>query len=377
MRLFVVVPLVGLALGAPASAQTPARGDANAALKYWTAFGLLPALDKDQEKIVQEWDKVPIDAAARKVIDQSNSSLLYLHRGAAIPRCDWSPNYEDGMHLLLPHLAKARTLANLAALRARSEFKQGNHKAGMEDVVALLRLARHVQTDPIMINQLVGYVIQDVAIRAAAPHLPAVKAALADVATALDRLPPSPTVARMLDQEREHFLGWIVREMKAAEKAKPGGWKDVWAEVTGEMVREGGAAGTAAKAVGSAEEAIKLIEGATPVYAELGKLSERPWKEFDAGFAELLKKVQAEKPVIGALLPSADRVAAAKRRADARLAMFKAAVAVVLGGPDKVKEHKDPFGAGPFGYKEVNGGFELKSELIFKGEPVTLVVGKR
>ena len=67
---------------------------------------------------------------------------------------------------------------------------------------------------------------------------------------------------------------------------------------------------------------------------------------------------------------------AAKRRADARLAL-KAAVAVVRDGPDEVKDHKDPFGDGPFEYKATDGGFELKSKLIFKDQPVTLAVGKK
>lgn len=52
----------------PAAAQVPdARPDlgANAAMKYWQAFALLPTLDKDQEKLLQEWSKVSLDAAAR------------------------------------------------------------------------------------------------------------------------------------------------------------------------------------------------------------------------------------------------------------------------------------------------------------------------
>ena len=71
-----------------------------------------------------------------------------------------------------------------------------------------------------------------------------------------------------------------------------------------------------------------------------------------------------------------DKVVAAQRRAAARLAMFKAAVAVVRGGPDKVKETKDPFGDGPFDYRAAGDGFELKSKLTYKGQPVTLTVGK-
>ena len=377
MRLSFVVPLVGLALGAPAPAQTPAKGDANAALKYWTAFALMPTLNEEEGKLVQDWDKVPLDAAALKVIDQSKNSLVYLHRGAALAKCDWAPNYEDGMRLLLPHLAKARNLAQLAALRARHQFEQGNPRAGMADVIALLRFARHIETDPIMINQLVGYVIEGMATHAAAPHLPAAKATLADVATTLDRLPAGPTVAQMLTQERENFHGWIIRELRAADQARPGSWKDVWAEVTGEVNREGGKPAEAVRAVGSLDEAVKIVEGLNPVYTELIKLADRPWKEFEAGHAELLKKARAENPVAGAVLPAVDKVAATKRRADVRLALFKAAVAVVQGGPEKVKEHKDPFGDGPFEYKAVDGGFELKSKLIFKDQPVTLVVGKK
>jgi len=64
------------------------------------------------------------------------------------------------------------------------------------------------------------------------------------------------------------------------------------------------------------------------------------------------------------------------RRADARLALFKAAVAVARGGPAALKDVKDPFGDGPFAYKAADGGFELTSKLRFNGEPVSQAVGK-
>ena len=131
-----------------AAAQAPdVKPDlgANAALKYWQAFALLPALDKDQQKILEQWDKAPFDAAALKLIDRSRMSRLYLLRAAKLPRCDWSLDYQDGIDLHLPHLGKARTLASLTALHARHEFEQGHWKAGAEDVTALLGLARHLE----------------------------------------------------------------------------------------------------------------------------------------------------------------------------------------------------------------------------------------
>ena len=53
----------------PAAAQAPdARPDlgANAALKYWQAFALLPTLDKDQEKLLEKWNKVPLYDGRRR-----------------------------------------------------------------------------------------------------------------------------------------------------------------------------------------------------------------------------------------------------------------------------------------------------------------------
>src|SRR5262249_4298683 len=52
----VTPPAVAGPPAAPAQAPAPKSdlGD-NAALKYWQAFGQLPPLDKDQEKLLQDW----------------------------------------------------------------------------------------------------------------------------------------------------------------------------------------------------------------------------------------------------------------------------------------------------------------------------------
>ncbi len=58
------------------------------------------------------------------------------------------------------------------------------------------------------------------------------------------------------------------------------------------------------------------------------------------------------------------------------MALFKAAIAVVQGGPENLRDIEDPFGNGPFEYRALDHGFELKSKLLFKGQPVMLTVGK-
>src|SRR5262249_29711508 len=110
---------------APVAAQAPdPQPDlaANAALQYWLAFSEMPTLDAEQEKLLGDWNKVPFDDAALKLIAASEKARMYLHRGAKLRRCDWGLDYGDGMYLLLPYLAKSRDLARLAALHARHEF---------------------------------------------------------------------------------------------------------------------------------------------------------------------------------------------------------------------------------------------------------------
>ena len=48
-----------------------------------------------------------------------------------------------------------------------------------------------------------------------------------------------------------------------------------------------------------------------------------------------------------------------------------------LGGPETLRDIPDPFGAAPFEYRALDRGFELKSKLLYEGQPVTLTVGVR
>ena len=34
-------------------------------MKYWQAFALMPTLDKDQEKLLQHWNEVPLQSRRR------------------------------------------------------------------------------------------------------------------------------------------------------------------------------------------------------------------------------------------------------------------------------------------------------------------------
>jgi hypothetical protein len=355
-------------LAIPAAAQVPSD---NAALQYWQAFAQMPALDKPQEKLLEDWNKVPLDAAAQKLIAASRQSLMFLRRAAKLPNCDWGLDYNDGISLMLPHIAKAKTLALLAALDARNEFEQGHWGAGREDATAIMTLARHVGRDPILICAVVRYRIEGYAIDLIAPYLPELKANLSKAAAAYEALPAAATLPQGVIAEKKYMAEWLVGKLRETEQRRPGSWRDLWKGVLDETVIPEGV-----KRVGSFERAVKMTEDLLPVYDELAKLVAAPAGEFDRRYPEFLQRAEAINPMARVLLPAMKNVVAAERRTQARWAMLFAAVAVIQDGPDKLKDIKDPFGTGPFDYRALDQGFELRSKLIDRDQPVTLTVGR-
>lgn len=380
-NLVAISTTLSLALALPgasstaAEAPTPDAGHAppaNAALQYWQAFALMPSLDKNQEKRLEDWNKVPLDGATLELIATFEESRLYLLRGAKLRNCDWGLDYEDGMGLLLPYLAKARDVARLAALHARHEIEQGHVEAGAEDATAILALARHVGSDPIVISILVRYMIEATAIDLVASSLPELQTLAPEIVSAYEALPAGATFqSAYLTMEKEHTIRWLVKKLRDAEARKKGAWREVWKNATD---RPGGL--DAINRVDTIEQAVKLTEDLLPVCDDLATLVALPGEEFDARYPEFKKTTKAAHPLAGYFLTTPDTILATQRRNQARMELLKAAIAVVRGGSDKLKDIKDPFGAGPFEYRPLDKGFELKSKLLFHDQPVTLTVGQ-
>jgi hypothetical protein len=345
---------------------------ANAALKYWEAFALMPPLDKDQEARLARWDEVPIDAEAQKLVAASAESLRSLRRGAKLRRCDWGLDYDDGLNLLLPYLAKSRDLARLAALHARSEFERGRREAGAEDAIAILALSRHIGSEPIMISILVGDLIESTAVDLLALYPKDLPAVGPRVFAAYEALPAGAAFSQAyLTAEKQHTVRWLVRALKDAEAKQPGGWRAVWEKTFSEPEgRE------AVRGVTTFEQAVRQTEALLPVCDELAALVDLPAGEFDARYPAYKASVKAEHPFAGQLLTGPNRVLAPRRRNQARMAMLKAAAAVVRDGPEALKAFKDPFGDGPFAYRALGARFELASKLLDHDRPVTPTLGR-
>ena len=120
-----------------------------------------------------------------------------------------------------------------------------------------------------------------------------------------------------------------------------------------------------------------LLEDVARVYDDLARVIALPRGEFAEQYPEFKRKTAAANRLAAVLLPAVDKVRGVEDRNQARLALLMAAMAVADGGPDVLQDIRDPFGDGPFEYRAVDGGFELKSKLLHEGEPVTLIAGQR
>jgi hypothetical protein len=111
-------------------------------------------------------------------------------------------------------------------------------------------------------------------------------------------------------------------------------------------------------------------------YEELAELGSLPLPEFDRKAKAIADKMKTDCPFVARFLfDSLPRERYFYAESEARIAMLKAAIAVVLDGPDRLKDFKDPYGDGPFEYSKVGEGFELKSKLVpYKDKPSTLSV---
>jgi hypothetical protein len=367
--------LTGLLAPPLAHADDPTQKSplaANAAIQYWQAFAQLQSLDQDQQKLLEQWNTVPLDdPAVAKVLAAGQSSLLYLHRGAKLPQCDWGLDYGDGVSLLLPHLAKARDLARLAALHGRQEFERKNGPAARDDATAIMTLARHVGRDPIMIAILVRYNIEGLAIDLVAPYATDIKAPHAEVVRMFEALPPAANVLSSIDVEKRYFAAWIAKKLREEEARQPGAGLTLWKNFL-----EGAEVPESVRKLAAVPEAIQLTEELLPVYDELAKFVARPRDQFETQYPVFRERAKAANPLAGVILPAVDSLLAKERRSEARLAMLMAAIAVGQGGADKLKDCPDPFGDGAFAYRPLDKGFELQSKLTFEGQPVTLKAGQ-
>jgi hypothetical protein len=349
---------------------SPREVAANAALQYWQAFAQMPPLDAARQKLLDTWSTVPLnDPDVQKLLGESHASMKYLWRAAKLRQCDWGLDYDDGISMMLPHLAKSRDLARLAALIARNEAARGNLGAVGTNAAAMMALSRHVGRDPFMVCLVMRFDIEGQVVDLVTPYVPQIEVPYAKAVEMFAALPPAPSAQQSIAAEKKLVIEWMPQELRRAEQRQKGAGLKMWKSILGPDAPDD------FKQIESIEAAIKTIEDVYPVYDELAKLVALPKQDFDAAYPKFKNRVETEAPFTRFILPAIDKLMAKEHRSEVRMAMLLAAIGVAQSGPEMLKDIPDPVGDGPFEYRALDKGFELRSKLIYEGKPVTLTIG--
>jgi hypothetical protein len=368
-----------------ASANAPSELDANAALKYWQAFAAIPKFtDAEQTKLMAEYLTMPLDAQARESVSKADYALRMMHQAAPLAQCDWGIDWEaGGIEVLLPQMSAARVLSSLACLRARMRFEEGRRAEALDDVIAATRMGRQVSRDGSLIGVLVGYSIEGRMNDALALFLPNLDpGTIKDLKTRLDALPEGGNPTTGLRVCEEKTLNWFIHKVESAKDTE-----SLIAVLTPiaylAAIPEGGKAipPIGGRAVldqfgGSASAVLKFAQAARPSYASMAEKMALSLGEFEKEFERETMR-QAGNPVFKVFFPAVAKVRHSQARAEVRRALFSAAIAVQLDGPDALKTHPDPVVGGPFDYTKFAGGFDLRSKFGEAGPPVVLTAGRR
>jgi hypothetical protein len=378
MRLSAIVSLVVMALAlslraawAQAQPTGPKNLGDNAALKYWLAFAMMPTLTDAEDDLVIHWRGKAPDKAVADVLAKSDAALKLLHEATQYEYCNWGLP-KDGPDTPMPHLGKARELTRLACLRARYRAVTGEGDGAVKDLLDAFTLSRQCNADGTLISLLVRIVTQRIAASGAANVVKRLdQNQLKRLAEGLDSLPRAHGMREALLNESEDCVGWWVNRLKR-EGTKAG---EAFAK---SLQQEHLAAKMQLKEPVTTQGVARYIhdlEIAQRCEALEADMSELPPAEFEAQSQALAAKMKKECTAETALfdVPFA-RIRYQEACSEDCMVMLKAAIAVVLGGPDRLKSFKDPFGDGPFEYSAVGTGFQLKSKLVYEGKSVELTV---
>jgi hypothetical protein len=385
-RFVVAAVCVGLAAAGARAADPLAQ---NAALHYWQASALMPGvssldtLTAGEQKRIDEWGTAPIDDTTRSAVKKHTRALVQFHRGAELPRCAWSIDNDlprDGIGTLVPHTNQTRNVAFAAMLRARVRFADREPLKAVDDLVAVVRLARHLTLTGDLPAMVTGVNLERRALEVFAANLWSVtdRGVIREAAARWAKVPPPRPLLDVLTQHRDETVASLYHHSTRDPDDVP----DTEGPPYGRFVTFGYYRGeqTLEEAAAAFGRLFSKHFGRVVALAALpvDKI-EKAEKELVASLKAIDLTVSLDEQIVKVLAaelrPAVGRLRFTEAEMIARRAMLRAALAVASGGPERLKEHPDPFGSGPPEVRPVEGGYELKSGLSkVIGRPVTLVV---
>jgi len=156
---------LALAMTTVANAAERFRTDINPALLYHQGLLMVPQLsDADRKFLFEtEWRNVPPDERYNDLVTTYRNVFKMLRRAAVseVP-CDWGIDMSDGPDTLLPALARFKSVAQVACLRARKHLIDGKQADARDELIATAVMGRNVSRDGTIISVLVQVAIENI-----------------------------------------------------------------------------------------------------------------------------------------------------------------------------------------------------------------------
>lgn len=365
LALLAILPWTTIARAAEEQAKP------NAALCYWPICVRFhsPAWTEADRQILYNPMTAPLDDETERVLKWCANYLREMHRGAAMPHCEWQLDWSGGADTPLHHVQNVRPLAGLFLLRARYCLAKDQSDVAADDLADAIAIGRHLAIDGVVPGLMVQFLMQTNAVQVAAEGFDRFdRLALLLLASRLDELPPPIKGPDEIRFDKKQLFGWLRKRITEngtgpSRETLLRAWFDKSeSELLDELLS------------GTQEQVLGRIADGERMYDLAVELLELPADEFDAAYAAIVREAEASGPLTAFWLrdTGVKHLRDREVEAQAKLAMLRTALAVAADGVSALARFPDPFGTGPFDLTKDDESFELKSKLAVDQKPVQL-----
>lgn len=372
--------LLTLAFSGTVSAGSGLRTDINPALLYWQATAELPDRSQQDHLFTNEWRGRNLDEQFNKQIATYDNAFKLLRQAARqkVP-CDWGYDLTLGPELLLPGLAKAKSLTQVARLRVRWHLDNGRPDDARDDLLAAFVLGRQVSKDGILISALVQIAIENILASGIAENwFRFSPETLQQILDGIAAAPERGTMVQCVAAERIAFKDWHTRkiqefqatsrdEAEALEKSR---------ELLRSVLNGGDPSGPTPEAIiqaagGTTAGLLRQLNELDALYDEAAALMVLPYGQFLPQIKVFNDKI-ANHPnlFVHVFFPVFEKCRLKEFALEAKAAMLRAALAYRLSGEAGLSQVPDPLFNEPFQFRRfefegVDRGFELTSKFRY------------
>lgn len=288
----------------------------------------------------------PLNNETLSLLEQSDAAFVLIHQATTAETLGW-PDSVENPAALIERNRIIRPITGLLALRARQAFENQRFERGFKAIMTSLKVSRDAGQTPNLMSQMIEAGTSRVAIEVMANILPSLPTErLPRVATALQTLPPSPSLSEALAGEYRH--GTRLARRQAADS-------------------QGNAA------VGVMFNAYRELE---PFFVELGKHSAVNPEEFSLLLDAEISDHYPSNVVVKGIAPMLKHHHLQHTMVKTRWALFNAGLNYLLKGEAAITENQAPAAAQPIQLELTEKGFRLVSHLSYRGTPVSLSFGE-